>query len=211
MKIQYNELIDVYKYLYNKKETDISIHPKLGLVLGILDWSTLSGEVQGILKKFITSDNKETPIITEINNNLIKATPKKGTEWVLSNPVSKGDSLSLEYTKIFFELAEKSIEEQRAKLVEQLTNYERYLSILDIKEPNLKAIIFCRTLKGTISETELNKLLILRYGSLGTFAKELSGSDEFLNYLLEEGTRHIPGRVLKLGENFPWLFPKKEE
>ena len=81
---------------------------------------------------------------------------------------------------------------------------------LNIEEENIKSLVLARILEGDLGTEEIKKLAHLSFTNKEQFIRTLNNTS-FTNLYLTQGTKFIPGRTIKLGDTFPWLFPETKE
>jgi len=206
--LKFEDYIDVYKYLYDVDYTDVSFGAKYGIKIGLLEWSSITGEAQALLKS--SFNQKKTGKFKVMWDNFMKEENFfTASKWIYSRPVSVGGSVSVEYLPVLETLLKKSIPLQKKALMKEEGAWKRNCTALGITTNNLRAVVLARMLRKPFTRKELEELSLQSHKDVSIMLDSLS-PDAASDSLLEDRVKYIPGKDLSPGRVFDWLFEEED-
>lgn len=202
-KVKLRNYVDVYSYLFDKRFDNYSIVPKEGLVLGLLDWSSSTGNAQQLLNSVMPTSLSK--LEKGIKKFFIDADKKEGIKWVSMAPVSLAGTFSQEYADTFNNLIKKTQSAQLKLLKMYDPLFKFYTKALNLTQENQKALLYCALLTESASYRAISHLSALPIKE----AMNVLATNDFLGAFLNKAVRHIPGRALELYKEFDWLFDEE--
>lgn len=209
--IEFGKYVDVYKYVSGKDYEDMYFNKLNVLHIGLLGYSSLTGDAQRILKQSFPDNFEQNPSHKEIWEKFVNnENYYEGNLWISKAPVSIAGALTVTYADDFYFLLKKSIPVQKKELQKVKKLWEELCEVLQLKENNHRAIALIRVIDAYPSLNELEKLIILSRTNFNLMLDELCINAE-ASSLLSSATRHMPGKSLNPLREFPWLAPKKDK
>lgn len=198
--------IDVFKYVFQRDYKDVTVGPR-GLKVGLLKWSSLSGDAQRILSAGVSKI--QDPKVEEIKEKFLSADPYTGSRWISNPPITVAESFTNEYLYIFDSLIEASVDVQKLAIQEYKPLWEKLCDLFKVKEENIKSLILANILTWRLSDKNIDELIWLSRTNKEEFKEKLIPTTELSLYLNGE-KRYLPGRDIHLARYFQWMFPDGE-
>lgn len=203
---EFENYVEVFKYLYDRDYTDLTFSNIDSLRIGLLEWSSLTGEAQNILRS--SFPKKMTDVQTEFWTKFVEADNIIGTSWITKAPVTISGALTSKYAETFEGLLTKSIPTQREEINKLEEKWVSLCNLLKITEPAHKVLALVRIIMDPLKPKELEHLIFLSQKNINAMLEELNVDARSLT-VLSGNIRHLPGKSLNPWKEFPWLVIKE--